>query len=315
MRKLLPALLFALIASFGATSVAAPKKAPSAAAQKKAADKKAAEKKAADKKAAEQKAADKKAADAKAAAKKKADEKAAAKKKAADEKAAAKKTADEKTLAKKADKKKTAKKPAPEKAAKAEPPKPYAAPRRTVNQIAFAIGITRPNLPLATRKSLATLLVQVANAHNFDALSGWAIIDHESHWRPDAVGPDGEDIGLAQIRYTEHRACRADRESEACLAHRAALMDPSVNIRRMAFAISAWRELCTKVTGEAPDMHQWLSGYGGYSRPHLEIYCNRRKVKTATGFRWKNLPTPKAVADILASRQAMIRRIQAERVR
>lgn len=191
----------------------------------------------------------------------------------------------------------------------------YQAPTRSLSQVVYAIGITRPKLPEAKRRALAKILLRVAKARNFDPLSGWAIIDHESRWRADAVGPDGEDIGLAQIRYTEHRACREDRESAGCKARREALMDPAVNIHAMGFAISAWRELCTKVTGKPPEMHQWLAGYGGYSRPAQQIYCGLQRVKTAKGWRWKALPTPKPVADILVARKAMIARLKAERVR
>src|SRR5262245_19931154 len=130
----------------------------------------------------------------------------------------------------------------------------YAAPKRSVAQVAYAIGASRSDLSDAKRRALAKLLVKVARAHNFDPLTGWAIIDHESPWRADAVGADGEDIGLAQIRYTEHRSCRDARDSEACQARRSALMDPAVNMAAMGAAISAWRELCTKVTGKAPEM-------------------------------------------------------------
>lgn len=191
----------------------------------------------------------------------------------------------------------------------------YIAPSRTVSQIAHAIGISRPGMSEARRDQLARLLIQVAKAHNFDALSGWAIIDHESRWRADAVGPDGEDIGLAQIRYTQSEACRADRESEACQARREALLDPLVNIRAMGGAITAWRNLCTKVTGKAPDMKNWLAGYGGYSRPDDDVYCGRQRVQTKKGSRWKELPVPKPVRDILDARKAMIRRLRKDRVR
>ena len=191
----------------------------------------------------------------------------------------------------------------------------YAAPRRSIRQLTYAIGTTRPELPEARRRALAKMLLDVAKRHNFDPLSGWAIIDHESRWRANAIGPDGEDIGLAQIRYTEHAACRRDRSSPGCAARRAALMDPAVNMAAMGAAISAWRSLCTKVTGKAPDMRHWLAGYGGYSRPEQNIYCSRRKVRSGKGWRWQELKTPKAVEDILAARKAMIRQLQRDAVK
>jgi hypothetical protein len=191
----------------------------------------------------------------------------------------------------------------------------YVAPTRSVNQVAYAIGSTRPDFAPATRKQFAKLLIQVARKHNFDPLTGWAIIDHESRWRADAVGPDGEDIGLAQIRYTQSSACREDRDSEECQARREALMNPVTNIHAMAGAITAWRELCTKTTGIAPDMQQWLAGYGGYSKPAQKILCGRKRVRTSKGWRWQPLRTPKPVADILAARKAMIRELKKKRVR
>lgn len=186
----------------------------------------------------------------------------------------------------------------------------YVAPRRTVEQVAKAIKISNPGLGDGARRGLAKLLVDVAKKHNFDPLSGWAIIDHESDWRPRAVGPDGEDIGLAQIRYTQSAACRKDRKSKACKARREALMDPAVNIRAMAHAITAWRRLCHDKTGRAANMVNWLAGYGGYSKPSEHIYCGRKRVKTKKGFVWKELPVPRPVQDIVDARKAMLRKLR-----
>ncbi len=192
----------------------------------------------------------------------------------------------------------------------------YVAPSRSVRQMVRAIGISNPKLTKSQRNKLATQLITVARAHNFDPLSGWAIIDHESDWRANAVSADGHDIGLAQIRYTVSKACRKQRDSKACAARRKALMVPSVNIRAMAGAITAWRKLCARVTGRPANMQNWLAGYGGYSRPRQQVYCGRRRVRGKKGaWRWKELPVPKAVADIVTSRKAMIRRLAKIRAR
>ena len=193
--------------------------------------------------------------------------------------------------------------------------KGYVAPKRTVTQVAYAIGTSHPSMKAAEKKRLATLLVRVAKKHNFDPLSGWAIIDHESDWRKDAVSADGQDIGLAQIRYTQTKECRKDRESDACQARKEALFDPKTNIRAMANAITAWRKLCKKKTGRPANMKNWLAGYGGYSRPKKNIFCGRKRVKTKRGYTWKELPVPKAVNEILVARKAMIRRLRKERVK
>jgi hypothetical protein len=195
------------------------------------------------------------------------------------------------------------------------PAKGYVAPKRSVAQIVHAIGTSHPSLPAEKKTTLARLLVKVAREENFDALSGWAIIDHESDWRANAVSADGQDIGLAQIRYTTAPACREDRDSEACLARKEALFDPLTNIRAMAGAITAWRRLCEEKTGRAPNMKNWLAGYGGYSRPSQDIYCGRKRVKTKRGYYWKDLPVPKPVQEIIDARKVMIKRIKKDGIR
>lgn len=191
----------------------------------------------------------------------------------------------------------------------------YVAPRRSLKQLAHAIDVSRPGMADGKRQALARLVIDVAKAHNFDPLSGWAIIDHESRWDPKAISADGQDIGLAQIRYTVQRPCVEDRDSEACEAVKERLLDPAVNIRTMAGAISAWRKLCTEKMGKAPDMRDWLAGYGGYSRPSEDIYCGHKRVRRGKGWVWKRLPTPKGVQEILDGRHRMIRRLRKDGVK
>jgi len=191
----------------------------------------------------------------------------------------------------------------------------YVAPRRSMKQVAHAIEVSRPSMEAGKRSSMARLVIDVAKAHNFDPLSAWAIIDHESRWNPKAISADGQDIGLAQIRYTVHRPCVEDRESEACEEVKERLLDPAVNIRTMAGAITAWRKLCTEKMGKAPNMRDWLAGYGGYSRPSDDIYCGHKRVRRGKGYVWKRLPTPKGVQEILDARRRMIRRLRKDGVR
>ncbi|MCC6527490.1 MAG: hypothetical protein IT373_32890 [Polyangiaceae bacterium] len=187
------------------------------------------------------------------------------------------------------------------------------APARSVADVEHALAATHAELPPTTRHALATTLVEVARAHDFDAVLGWAIIEHESHWRADAVGRDGQDIGLAQIRYTSDAACQGGRESEPCRARRLALLDPTANIEAMGRAISAWKDLCTRLTGKAPDAAQILAGYGGYSRPSRQIYCGRQRSRSKAGSVWRDLPTPKAVREVVALRDGMLARLERER--
>jgi hypothetical protein len=194
----------------------------------------------------------------------------------------------------------------------------YRAPRRSAKQVAYAIGATRPATPKAQRLAWAKILIGIAKTHNFDALSGWAIIAHESHWRAGAVGSDGEDIGLAQVRYTASTVCKKDPKGEGCLAYRASLFDPATNMRRMAGAITSWRKLCRKKIGKSPQMSQWLQGYGGYSRPP-RILCGHKRVQVKRKGRsrwvWRPTAVPKPVQDILAMRRSMIRRLNKQRIR
>lgn len=191
----------------------------------------------------------------------------------------------------------------------------YVAPRRSLKQVAHAIDISRPSTAEGKRQALARLVIDVAKAHNFDPLSAWAIIDHESGWNPKAISADGQDIGLAQIRYTVQRPCVEDRDSEACAKAKERLLDPATNIRTMAGAITAWRKLCTEKMGKAPNMRDWLAGYGGYSRPSQDIYCGHQRVRRGKGWVWKRLPTPKGVKEILDARHRMIRRLRKDGVK
>jgi hypothetical protein len=190
----------------------------------------------------------------------------------------------------------------------------YVAPIRSTHQVAYAIGATRPRMEPAKRETLAKLLIEVARRHNFDPLTGWAIIAHESAWREDAVGPDGQDIGLAQVRYTSRAACREDRHSDACQALRTQLLDPAANIRAMGDAITAWRKHCTRTIGMAPNMSDWLAGYGGYTRPSQRVHCGHRRVGTPTKWRWEPLEVPRPIRAIVDARRMMIHRLARERI-
>lgn len=186
-----------------------------------------------------------------------------------------------------------------------DPAEAYTPPARTVAEVATAIGYSRPGLSLGQRRAWAAALIGVAKKHRFDALTGWAIIHHESRWRPDAVSADGHDVGLGQIRVTLRKAC-ADPASASCAAERQRMFDPATNMAVMGSAITAWRTLCKK-TGKA-DLKHWLAGYGGYSRPPKTL-CGRARVRSGKGWRWRDLPTPGPVRDIIQLRLRMIKRL------
>lgn len=123
----------------------------------------------------------------------------------------------------------------------------------------------------------ATALQQEAKEHDFDPLTGVAIIHRESRWIPSAVSPDGEDHGLAQIRARYIGACRNDPDpvhtpSEACARVKQSLLDGVYNIRVMATLITRNRELCKAKTGTA-QFDQWLASYEGRNYPNQDKWC------------------------------------------
>lgn len=148
---------------------------------------------------------------------------------------------------------------------------------RTIPLLVSAILLSRPSMAPSEAARYAATLNEVARDHDFDPLTAVAIIHFETRWQPSLVSPDGEDYGLGQVRARFVEGCRGDEDpvnapSEACRAAKAALLDGSANIRRMASIITANRELCRERTGTAW-APQWLAGYQGYNSPRRERWC------------------------------------------
>lgn len=148
---------------------------------------------------------------------------------------------------------------------------------RPLAVIVSAILLSRPTLPVAEATRYARALAAEAKEHDFDPLTGVAIIHFESRWQPWQVSADGEDWGLGQIRARFLSACRGDEDpvrnpSEACRAAKQTLLVPEINLRHMAAIITANRELCKEKTGAA-DLPRWLAGYEGLSRPARDVWC------------------------------------------
>ena len=143
--------------------------------------------------------------------------------------------------------------------------------------IVSAILLSRPSMPVPEATRYARVLSEEAVKHDFDPLTGVAIIHFETRWRPNLVSPDGEDYGLGQIRARFMGGCRDDADpvhdpSETCKAAKAALLVGENNIRRMASIITANRELCKEKTGRA-DLPKWLAGYEGLNSPSRDRWC------------------------------------------
>lgn len=148
---------------------------------------------------------------------------------------------------------------------------------RSIAAIALAIRFAQPDVSEADATSYAVSLQFEAERHDFDPLTGVAIIQHESRFHPRAVSPDGEDYGLAQVRARHVGACKKDRDprrspSQACRAVKQRLLKPAESIRVMAELISSHRKLCRKKTGNA-NLQHWLASYQGRNSVKEDRWC------------------------------------------
>jgi hypothetical protein len=148
---------------------------------------------------------------------------------------------------------------------------------RSIAAITLAIRFAHPDVSDADATSYAAALQFEAERHDFDPLTGVAIIQHESRFHPRAISPDGEDYGLAQVRARHVGACKDDKDprrrpSEACRAVKERLLEPSESIRVMAELISSHRKLCRQKTGNA-NLQQWLASYQGRNSVKEDRWC------------------------------------------
>jgi hypothetical protein len=156
--------------------------------------------------------------------------------------------------------------------------------------IVWAILMARPSLSEPDAARYAKALQRAAKSHQFDPLTGVAIIKQESGFEPNSVSPDGEDFGLGQIRARYLGACKLDEDpvsnpSEECRALKRSLLDPETNIEAMAALIAQNRQFCVKKTGSAL-LHQWLASYQGRNYPGKRRWC-KAGDKTWTVIRYR----------------------------
>lgn len=152
---------------------------------------------------------------------------------------------------------------------------------RPIAVIVSAIMMSRPQMPPAEAERYARVLQAEAREHDFDPLTGVAIIHFESAWQPRVVSQNLEDYGLAQIRARYIGACKQDADplnapSEECRAVKRALLEPEYNIRTMADLITNNRKHCKAKTGTAY-FHQWLASYQGLNFPKQKRWCVPKK--------------------------------------
>jgi Transglycosylase SLT domain len=148
---------------------------------------------------------------------------------------------------------------------------------RSIAAIVLAIRFAHPEVSEVDATRYAASLQVEAQEHDFDPLTGVAIIHHESRFHPRAVSPDGEDYGLAQVRARHVGACRKDKNpkgnpSAACRAVKERLLQPEESIRVMAELITSHRKLCRKKAGST-SMLSWLASYQGRNSIKEDRWC------------------------------------------
>lgn len=148
---------------------------------------------------------------------------------------------------------------------------------RSLAFIVAAIQLRHPEVSNEDAERYARLLREQAEIHDFDPISGVAIISHESRFKPEARSKNGEDFGLAQIRARYIGACKGDKDpvrrpSEACSEVQRQLLTPEENIRQMGLLISRNRAFCKKKVGSAT-FARWLASYQGRNNPRKRVWC------------------------------------------
>jgi len=141
----------------------------------------------------------------------------------------------------------------------------------------MAIRFAHPEVGEGDATKYAEALQAEAQKHDFDPLTGVAIIHHESRFKPRAVSPDGEDYGLAQVRARHFGACKKDKSprrnpSAACREVKESLLDPAENIRIMAELITSHRKICQLKAGNS-NLQSWLASYQGRNSIKEDRWC------------------------------------------
>jgi Transglycosylase SLT domain len=148
---------------------------------------------------------------------------------------------------------------------------------RALAVIVAAIQLRHPEVTTADATRFATALREQAQQHDFDPLTGVAIISHESRFNPLARSPNGEDYGLAQIRARYIDECKGTADplhhpTPACQAVKRKLLVPEENIKQMALLITRNRKFCKAKVG-SDTLPRWLASYQGRNSPKRRIWC------------------------------------------
>lgn len=148
---------------------------------------------------------------------------------------------------------------------------------RTIAIIVAAIEMSQPKLEDSEKRRYAEALQAEARDHDFDPLTGVAIIHFESSFNQEAISRNGEDYGLAQIRARYIGACKKDPNPKdapgpGCREVKRQLLDGVENIRVMADLITQNRAFCKKKTG-SNKFARWLASYQGRNNVRKKQWC------------------------------------------
>lgn len=148
---------------------------------------------------------------------------------------------------------------------------------RSITAIVAAIQLVQPRVTTDDAQRFATALHEQAQVHDFDPLTGVAMIFHESSFNPRAVSKNGEDWGLAQIRARYIGDCKKSTSpvrnpTPECKAQKQRLLEPEENIRVMAELITRHRKLCRDKVG-ANSLPNWLASYQGRNSAREQRWC------------------------------------------
>jgi hypothetical protein len=148
---------------------------------------------------------------------------------------------------------------------------------RALAVIVAAIQLRHPEVSTNDAERFAKALRDQAQLHEFDPLTGVAIISHESRFNPKARSRNGEDYGLAQIRARYIDACKGTKDplhhpTAECQAVQRSLLVPEENIRQMGLLIARNRKFCKAKVG-SETLPRWLASYQGRNNPKKRIWC------------------------------------------
>jgi hypothetical protein len=148
---------------------------------------------------------------------------------------------------------------------------------RALAVIVAAIQLRHPDVSNSDAERYARALREQAELHDFDPLTGVAIISHESRFQPEVRSKSGEDYGLAQIRARYIGACKGTRDpvrhpTAACREEQKRLLVPEENIKQMALLIARNRKFCQSKVGSST-LARWLASYQGRNNPRKKVWC------------------------------------------